>query len=347
MVLTGAMRDIRGQAVATGFAFFSLLSVCIGLRYDSASVHAEALAFSEVKADLSAANLDILEPSLNPDPTLALGGGDIVIEDGSVLVAESGTLGTIVEVEQQHRAGIITVYEVREGDSLSQIADMFGVSVNTIKWANSLDGAIKEGQKLVILPVSGLSYTVKKKDTLASIAKAHEADASEIALFNGIADEAELVVGDSIIIPNAETNPAQQPKKAATKAKAVNKVGSAVVATGYYGNPAPNAVLTQGIHGYNGIDMGAAVGTSIYAAAPGSVILAKNDGGWNGGYGNYVIISHSNGTQTLYAHLSSVSVSVGDEVARGDYIGGMGSTGKSTGSHLHFEVRGATNPFGR
>lgn len=337
------MRDIHGQAIATGFACFMLILLFMGARTDSTSVKAEVIAFSEMKPDVTAANMDVLEPSLNPDPTLSRGGGDIVIEDGSVLVAESGVEGTMVEVEQKDKAGVITVYEVREGDSLSQIADMFGVSVNTIKWANSITGSIKEGQKLVILPVSGLSYTIKKKDTLASIAKVHEADASEIALFNGISDDSELVVGEKIIIPNAEANPAE----AKAKPKASNKIGTVPVGNGYYTNPAPGARLTQGIHGYNGVDLGAPVGTGIYAAAAGTVIVAKADGGWNGGYGNYVIISHANGTQTLYAHLSSVSVSVGDELARGDYIGGMGSTGKSTGSHLHFEVRGASNPFGR
>jgi murein DD-endopeptidase MepM/ murein hydrolase activator NlpD len=80
------------------------------------------------------------------------------------------------------------------------------------------------------------------------------------------------------------------------------------------------------------------------ASASGKVIVAKS-GGWNGGYGSYVVISHPNGTQTLYGHLSAVTVSVGDEVSQGQTIGRMGSTGKSTGVHLHFEIRGARNPF--
>ncbi len=82
----------------------------------------------------------------------------------------------------------------------------------------------------------------------------------------------------------------------------------------------------------------------IKAAAAGEVIVAKF-GGWNGGYGNYVVIKHSNGVQTLYAHMSSLSVGVGDHVSQGAVIGAMGSTGKSTGTHLHFEVRGGANPF--
>jgi murein DD-endopeptidase MepM/ murein hydrolase activator NlpD len=103
-------------------------------------------------------------------------------------------------------------------------------------------------------------------------------------------------------------------------------------------------VRTQGIHGYNGVDLAAGVGTPILAAAGGEVIVAKGSG-WNGGYGNYVVIKHPNGTQTLYAHMSSTAISSGAQVSGGEVIGYVGNTGRSTGSHLHFEVRGAKNPF--
>ena len=125
--------------------------------------------------------------------------------------------------------------------------------------------------------------------------------------------------------------------------------GSSLASTGYSGGvtfvrPA-NGIKTQGIHGHNGIDIGGPVGSSIFAAAAGTVIVAKADGGWNGGYGNYIVVDHGGGVQTLYSHLSSVAVSVGQSVSQGAVIGGLGNTGKSTGPHLHFEVRGASNPF--
>jgi murein DD-endopeptidase MepM/ murein hydrolase activator NlpD len=101
---------------------------------------------------------------------------------------------------------------------------------------------------------------------------------------------------------------------------------------------------TQGIHGYNAVDLAAAHASPVRAAAAGEVIVSKSSG-WNGGYGNYIVVRHGNGTQTLYAHLSSNVVGVGAFVAAGERIGYMGSTGRSTGTHLHFEVRGATNPF--
>ena len=121
----------------------------------------------------------------------------------------------------------------------------------------------------------------------------------------------------------------------------------------YYSLSAPSGELirpiiggrkTQGLHGHNGIDLGAPVGTQVLASGDGRVILAKS-GGYNGGYGNYVAIAHPNGTQTLYGHLSAIFVVQGQSVAQGETIGKVGSTGRSTGPHLHFEVRGAVNPF--
>ena len=104
--------------------------------------------------------------------------------------------------------------------------------------------------------------------------------------------------------------------------------------------------MSQGIHGYNGVDVSAPSGTPIYAAAGGTIVVAKGGGGYNGGYGNYIVIDHGNGTQTLYAHMSSLAVS-GGSVSKGSLIGYVGSTGRSTGNHLHFEVRGAKNPLAR
>lgn len=295
-------------------------------------------------------NATLLEPATNPNPNAARGGGDISIVDGTAMMAESGVGGTIVDAEKKAHAGAISLYEVREGDTLSQIASMFGVSVNTIRWANDIS-TIKPGMQLVILPISGIQYTVQKGDTLATIAKSFDADAGEIAQFNGLEADATLSKGFALIIPNAETNPADEAKNAkavASAKKATKKTGStAVSSSAYYINPAPGSVLTQGVHGYNAVDLGAPIGTGVRASAGGSVIVSRGDGSWNGGYGNYVIISHDNGTQTLYSHLNTVSVSVGERLAQGDAIGTVGNTGKSTGPHLHFEVRGATNPLAR
>lgn len=220
---------------------------------------------------------------------------------------------------------------------------MFDVSVNTIKWANSLEGAIQPGDQLVILPISGIKHTVKSGGTITDIAKKYGADAKEIALFNGLAVDAPLAVGQEIIVPNVdlEHEEVKTPTKTTTKPKTSSSSGSST----WMIKPINAGYRSQGIHGNNAIDFAAPKGTPIYATANGTVIIAKADGGWNGGYGNYVVIKHANGAQTLYAHMTSVLTSAGKSVSQGAQIGTVGSTGKSTGAHLHFEVRGAKNPF--
>ena len=99
------------------------------------------------------------------------------------------------------------------------------------------------------------------------------------------------------------------------------------------------------MHGHNAVDLAIAYGTPIHAAAAGTVIIAKSNGAYNGGYGNFVMISHGNGSETLYAHMSKTAVSVGQQVSQGQTIGYIGMTGMTTGPHTHFEIRNAQNPF--
>ena len=286
------------------------------------------------KPDANSQNIPILQAAVNLDPNPAKGGGDITIIDGIALMAESGLAGTTLDIEKANHTGKISVYEVRPGDTLSGIAQMFNVSANTIKWANDLSGPIQPGQTLVILPVTGITHTVKSGGTIEDIAKLYKADVREIALFNGLDEKVELKKGDKVIVPNVEI----ESKSSAS--------GLAKSSAGFFMNPLPKGVITQRVHGYNGIDIGAPAGTPIYAAAAGKVITSKV-GGWNGGYGNMIVISHNNGTQTLYSHMSENTAYVGQWVDKGEVIGYVGSTGKSTGNHLHFEVRGATNPLAK
>lgn len=296
-----------------------------------------------------------IDAATNLDPNPFKGGNDISTTEGSALIPNVGPEGTAADVESLPSNGQISLYVVRPGDTLSEIAGMFDVSANTVLWANDLKSGkdIHPGQTLLILPVSGIQHTVLKGETLASLAKKYGADASDIASFNGLPDSAPLALGSSIIIPGGELSVTTPAKTSGTKKTRSSRAsgllnpyrgGSGAEIEGYFGNPVPGARLTQGIHGWNGVDLGAPVGTPIYAAAQGTVIVAKS-GGWNGGYGSYVVISHSNGTQTLYAHMSSVKASVGQSVDEGALIGSVGRTGEATGPHLHFEVRGARNPF--
>jgi murein DD-endopeptidase MepM/ murein hydrolase activator NlpD len=286
----------------------------------------------------------LLSAATNSDPNPNKGlGDDIQTSGGKALLAYAGPSGTIVDVENSASSDRISVYVVRKGDTLSDIAKMFDVSINTIIWANNLKNAsdVHPGDTLVILPISGIERTVVKGDTLKSLAKKYNADTNDIAQYNGIGLNDPLVVGTTIIIPGGEIiAPAPRPRPSP-----VIVSGGGSFLAGYYSNPVPGGLITQRLHGRNGIDIGAARGTPVYATAEGTIIIARGGGAWNGGYGNYVVITHNNGTQTLYSHLRSTAVSPGQSVSQGQTIGYVGSTGKVTGTHLHFEVRGAQNPL--
>jgi LysM repeat protein len=301
---------------------------------------------------LNSQTMPLLQPAFNIDPNPAKGGGNIKIVEGSALAAEAGSSGTETAESPLPASTQISVYTVHEGDTLSGIASMFDVTVNTIIWANDIKGrVIHPGDLLVILPVTGIKYTIKSGDTIASIAKKFKADANEIASYNELSQTGALAANTVIIIPNGEI-PAPTVKvggvsipKKGTTAKLHDAGGPDY--SYYYTWPLEGGVLTQGLHGYNAVDIGAPKNTAIFASAAGTVIVAKNNDGWNGGYGNYVVIQHDNGTQTLYAHATSVLVSPGDSVSQGQTIALVGRTGEATGFHLHFEVRGAVNPFNK
>jgi len=295
--------------------------------------------------------MELLRPAMNVDPTAARGGGDITIVDGVALDPSEGPSGTMADIEKSKNA-TISVYVVREGDTLTSIAKLFRVSPSTILWANDLprNAVLKVGQTLIILPVTGVRYTVESGDTLVSIAKKFGSDATDIANFNGI-DDGVIIVGMKLIIPDGEIAVAAvvaapaSTKPTSGLAATLNVPPGTAVQNGYYLRPIVGGVKTQGIHGYNGVDLAAPTGTPILASAEGDVIVAKS-GGWNGGYGSYVVIQHSNGSQTLYSHESKVIVSVDQHVEQGQVIGYVGATGKATGAHLHFEIRnGIKNPF--
>lgn len=255
----------------------------------------------------------------------------------------------------------ISVYVVRKSDSISQIADMFEVSVNTILLANDMKKGqkLKEGEVLLILPISGTEHTVTKGQTIQSIAKLYKVDAEDITSYNGIPDNAKLAIGDKLMIPGGDNmmNDEGGDKPAPDLNSSILKDANYYLThpiqnlVGYFIDPVPTGRKTQGLHGpgNRGIDIGAPTGTPIYASAPGTVLVVKTgcrvgQKRCGGGYGNMAVVQHPNGTKTLYAHMSRLSVHIGDEVGRGEVIGYVGNTGRSTGPHVHFEVFNAKNP---
>jgi murein DD-endopeptidase MepM/ murein hydrolase activator NlpD len=296
----------------------------------------------------------VLRAALNIDPNPAKGGGDLAIAGGA-LIPSSGPEGTIADIVEGGTTNRVSIYVVRRGDSLAGIASMFGVSPNTILWANDLKSAadIHPGDTLAILPVSGIKHEVAKGETIASIVKKYKGDLQDVLDFNDLSPDATLAVGDTIVIPGgvdpAQATPAPKAKSGSippgakgTEYLIPGSGGPAI--PGYYMRPIAGGVKTQGLHGYNAVDLGTPVGTRVMAAAEGTVVIARASG-YNGGYGEYVAIQHPNGTQTVYGHLSKVYVTSGEHVTQGETIALSGNTGRSTGPHLHFEVRGAANPF--
>ncbi len=313
----------------------------------------EELVYERPLAKQTAGDVKLLSAGISPDPTANQGGGDIIVEEGALL--SSGPFAA--DDYSTTNNGQISIHTIRpcteeQCETLSHIADMYGVSVNTILWANDIDdpNLIKPGDDLVILPITGVRHLVKDGDTLNKIAKKYGAETDEqvesmvadILNYNRLASAADVHVGDIVVVPGGTMHTAA-PKTSPTKSSSPTRVAQSSGASGLV-NPVPGAIKTQGIHGYNAVDLAASIGTAVRAAADGEVILSKS-GGWNGGYGTYIVIRHANGVQTLYSHMSQNYVGVGASVSAGETIGAVGNTGKSTGPHLHFEVRGATNPF--
>jgi murein DD-endopeptidase MepM/ murein hydrolase activator NlpD len=258
-----------------------------------------------------------------------------------LMAADKGGAKTLVS---NLLKGETTEYRVQEGDTTSSIAQKFGVNMDTIIWENNLKSvdAIKVGQILRILPVSGVRHTVKRGETIYSIAKDFQVDAQNIIdyPFNTFANDETfaLAAGQELVIPDGI-----KPKEVVidTKYLATRTVAPipGVVGEGNFMWPTSGGISQKYSWYHQAVDISNHSNPAIVAAQGGTVVTA----GWNGGgYGNYVVIDHGNGYKTLYAHMlnNSVVVKAGQVVNQGQRLGTMGSTGRSTGTHLHFEVIG-------
>lgn len=248
--------------------------------------------------------------------------------------------GSILTNISSNRESIIN-YKVVSGDTVSSIADKFGISADTILWQNNLSSAddIKIGQNLEILPVTGVAHIVQKGDTVQGIAKKYGLpdDTAIVEFpFNTFSNDEtfELAIGQTVIVPNG-IMPQSGFSSAAAIAVQITPNAGTVVASGQFVWPT-QGVITQGFYWYHpGVDIANNAEPNILAADAGTIIRE----GWdNTGYGNMIMIDHGNGLQTLYAHMSAFYVTLGQTVNRGDTIGRMGTTGNSTGPHLHFEI---------
>jgi murein DD-endopeptidase MepM/ murein hydrolase activator NlpD len=260
------------------------------------------------------------------------------------------------EEVRQYRGGEIISHVVAEDETISSIAERYGLRSETILWANSLTekSTIKPGQVLDILPVDGVRHKVVRGDTIYSIGKKYGLSGSQVQMiidypFNEFLNDEtfDLVAGQFLMVPEGELRPiASTTTTSRSTFGVITPDAGTVSATGSFIWPASGGI-SQGYTFYHkAIDISNRAGGPILAADAGVVTVAGWVDGY--GYGNRVMVDHGNGFITLYAHLSVIQVRVGQRVGRGDVLGQMGSTGRSTGTHLHFEIRqgGALqNPF--
>lgn len=241
---------------------------------------------------------------------------------------------------QRPRDGIID-YLVQPGDTVSTIAAEFGISVNTVLWENDLSAysLIRPGNKLIILPATGVSHSVKRGETLAAIAAKYDVETNIISEANKIASAEMLSVGQKLIIPGGR-------KIYAVSSQVARNTSSASIRDLFKPDnlksiisnklswPTVGSRMTQYYSWrHHAVDIANKTGTPIYATDAGVVEVA----GWGTGYGNQIVIDHGGGRKSRYAHLSKLYVSRGELVKKGEAIAAMGSTGRSTGPHLHFE----------
>ena len=232
-------------------------------------------------------------------------------------------------------------YTIQSGDTLSGIGQKFKISSDALKYVNSLtdSSVLKVGSSISIPPVSGLIHKVESGDTLASIAKKYDVPEQAVADFNYILNTSELAMGTELVIPDAKIPQPVFTPVFSTIPQFQNPVMAPNLAGGWCIWPTTSRIITQYFSWYhNGLDIATPWGTypPIFACSSGTVTRA----GWDPwGLGLHVQIDHDNGFTTVYGHMNRIDVGYGQRVERGEGIGVMGSTGRSTGPHVHFIVK--------
>ena len=269
--------------------------------------------------------------------------GGISLNSGALI---KPTLPTAQEGTPQS-LNALRPYVVQSGDTASSIAARFNLSLNSILWANGLSAIsrLTIGQRLTILPVDGVLHRVKRGDTIGRIASIYNADMDQILAFNNLSANGAISIDDALVIPNGIMKQVQQPQQRNTtllgqlrqilKPPGIKSVPERIGSALRFIWPTSASRITQYFSWrHSGVDIAGPSSNKIYAAASGVVIIS----GWQSGYGRTVLIDHGNGYRTRYGHASKLYVSSGERVERGEVIAMVGSTGRSTGPHLHFEI---------
>lgn len=267
-------------------------------------------------------------------------------------------LKTVVDIIPEKNIALTTVpesrqrtqylaYKIESGDSLYNIGSRFKVSVDALKYVNNLydESVLKVGQDIVIPPASGLIHKVQAGDTLASIAKKYSVPTQAIADFNYLLEPNKLALGTELVIPDAKIPQPVVVDLPIIPSTIAQNIKDANASKGWCMWPTNASTLTQYFSWYhNGLDIATPWGRAmppIYACAAGVVTRA----GWDPfGLGLHIVVNHGNGYETVYGHMSRLDASYGDKVKKGEVIGVMGSTGRSTGPHVHFMIKYRGSP---
>lgn len=339
-------------AVVTSFPLEAKASV-FGILGGFFGIETQA---SEVEPEnpFNSQNIPLLEPNISPELKNVKNDVSINIVDNGALEANVGPSGTEADVDSAvSSSGVITVYVVKEGDTLDSIAKANNTTKQAIIYENSdipKGDLINPGQTLVLFPIKGVIYKVQKGDTVTGLAKKYKVDADDILEYNLLESSKDLKYNQEIILPGITSLPKEvksTPKTSTTTKKSpTTSTSSGKITTGYiWPFPAGVGRVSQGIHDGQAYDFAAPTGTPIYAIRDGVVLTVKSSG-YNGGYGKYVVMNFDNGAQAIFAHMTSTASKPGQQVNQGDIIGYVGSTGRSTGPHVHIEFRGGwANPY--
>ena len=296
-------------------------------KYTKTQTILNQLAALKAKSNLNQAS------SLNKTELMAISpSGDAIIKPQTTPFESSSSETTTASASTPSRQGIQT-YVVKKGDTISTIAKKFGLSINTILWENklSLNSYIRPGDKLTILPVDGITYTIRSGDTISSIAKRYGSTVNKILAYNNLTSANKIRVNQKIIIPDGKLG-----HTPLTPTKTIRSYKKPTNPNSRFVWPSVSKRITQYYHWrHHAIDIGAKLGSPIYAIQGGRVERA----GWSRGYGYNIVINHGNGIKSLYAHASKLYVKRGQQVKQGQIIGAVGSTGWSTGPHIHLEIR--------
>jgi len=313
-----------------------------------------------VSEDLSTADTwkegSVLTQSSAGKDNLALGpqelsgissGGSAVTKPIIMPGVDVSELADSLSAGSSDRSSIVD-YEVKPGDVIGKIAGKYGVSVDTILWANDLSARsyIRPGDVLKILPLDGLVHKVVSGDTVLKIARKYDASAEDIIKYNKLQENgADIIIGEELLVPGGERpQPVYIAPIVTSRPSSFSKIVapapsvSAPAGSGYLWPTTITTYISQYYGWRHGaIDLAGPVGSPVYATKSGTVLVAQC--GWNYGYGCYIHLDHGGGVQSIYAHLSQFYVSPGDYVTQGQTIATIGNTGNSTGPHLHFEIK--------